>query len=163
LSALGIGLIILGLVALAASAFTTMISVLVLGWILAIGGIAQTVHAFWARPWGGVLAHLVAGVLSLVIGLLFLTRPLVAERALTILIAALFVVGGLFRLSIAALWRFPAWGWVFYDGVLGVLLGLTIWIGWPESALWIIGLLVGIDLIFKGWSCLMFALAARPA
>jgi uncharacterized membrane protein HdeD (DUF308 family) len=162
-SVLGVGLILLGIAALAASALTTMISVLFLGWLLVIGGVVRVVHAFWARPWGGVFAHLVAGVLSLVVGLLFLTRPIIAELALTLLVALLFVVGGLFRVNIALLWRFPAWGWVVYDGVLSLVLGFVIWIAWPESALWVIGVLVGIDLLFKGWSCLMFALAARTA
>jgi uncharacterized membrane protein HdeD (DUF308 family) len=111
------------------------------------------------RPWGGVLAHLVTGMLGLVIGLLFVTRPLVAEQALTLLIAALFMVSGSFRVGVALQWQYPAWGWVVYDGILAVLLGVAIWIGWPESSLWVIGLLVGIDLLFKGWSCLMFALA----
>ena len=160
-SVLGVVLVVLGTAALTASTLTTLISILFLGWLLVIGGAVQIVHAFWARPWGGLFANLIAGVLSLVVGLLFLTRPASAELALTLLVAVLFVVGGLFRLNVALLWRFPARGWVAYDGVLTLVLGLVIWIGWPESALWVIGMLVGIDLLFKGWSCLMFALAAR--
>jgi uncharacterized membrane protein HdeD (DUF308 family) len=160
---LGVVLVILGIAALAASALTTLISVLFLGWLLVIGGGVQTVHAFWAREWGGVFAHLVTGVLSLVVGLLFLTRPTLAEQALTLLVAVLFVVGGLVRLNVALLGRFPAWGWVVYDGVLSVLLGLVIWVAWPESAVWVIGMLVGIDLLIKGWSCVMIALALRTA
>jgi uncharacterized membrane protein HdeD (DUF308 family) len=160
---LGVVLILVGCAALAAAALTTLLTVLLLGWFLVIGGVVQAVHAFWSRPWGGVLAHLVGGVLSLVVGLLVVTRPTVAEQALTLLIAVVLVVGGLFRLNLALLWRFPAWGWVVYDGVLGLVLGCVIWVSWPECALWVIGLLVGIDLLFKGWSCLMFALAARPA
>jgi uncharacterized membrane protein HdeD (DUF308 family) len=160
---LGVVLLLLGIAALAASALTTLISVLFLGWLLVIGGGVQTVHVFWAHEWGGVFAHLVAGVLSLVVGLLFLTRPTLAELALTLLVAVLFVVGGLVRLNVALLGRFPAWGWVVYDGVLSVLLGLVIWIAWPESAVWVIGMLVGIDLLIKGWSCVMIALALRTA
>jgi uncharacterized membrane protein HdeD (DUF308 family) len=162
-SVLGVVLMILGIAALAASTLTTLISVLFLGWLLVIGGVVQAVHASWARPWGGVFAHLIAGVLSLVVGLLFVTRPTLAELTLTLLIAVLLVVGGLFRVTIALLRRFPAWGWVVYDGVLSLVLGFVIWIAWPASALWVIGMLVGIDLLFKGWSCLMFALAARTA
>jgi uncharacterized membrane protein HdeD (DUF308 family) len=160
---LGVLLIILGIAALAASALTSLLSVLFLGWLLVLGGAVQTVHAFWARRWGGVFAHLVAGVLSLVVGLLFLTRPTLAELALTLFVAVLFIVGGLIRLNAALLGRFPGWGWVVYDGVLSVVLGLVIWVAWPESAMWVIGMLVGIDLLFKGWSCLMLALASRTA
>ena len=83
------------------------------------------------------------------------------ERLL--LFAVLLVVGGLFRVSIAVLWRFPAWGWVVYDGILSLVLGFVIWMAWPESALWVIGMLVGLNLLFKGWSCLMFAVASRTA
>jgi uncharacterized membrane protein HdeD (DUF308 family) len=137
--------------------------VLFLGWVFVLGGIVQAVHALWARPWGGVFAHLIVGVLSVVVGLLILTRPTVAEFALTLVVAVLLVVGGLFRVNIALLGRFPAWGWVVYDGVLSVILGFIIWIALPESALWVIGMLIGIDLLFKGLSCLMFALAARTA
>jgi uncharacterized membrane protein HdeD (DUF308 family) len=163
LSVLGVALILLGIACLAASALTTLITVLFLGWLLVIGGVIQTVHAFWARPCGGGVAHLIAGVLSLIVGVLFLTRPTLAELALTLLVAVLLIVGGLFRVNSAIVWRFPAWGWVVYDGFLSVVLGLVISAAWPESALWVIGLLIGIDLLFKGWSCLMFALAARPA
>jgi uncharacterized membrane protein HdeD (DUF308 family) len=109
-SVLGVVLIVLGIAALAASALTTLISVLLLGWLLVIGGVVQALHAFWARRWGGIFAHLVAGVLSLVVGLLFLTRPTLAELALTLLVAVLFLVGGLFRLTVTLLEQFPAWG-----------------------------------------------------
>jgi len=163
IAVLGVVLILLGIAALAVAALTTLISVLFLGWLLVIGGVVQAVQAFWARPWGGVFAHLIAGVLSLIVGLLFVTQPTLAELALTLLIAVLLVVGGLFRVTLALRGRFPAWGWVVYDGILSLLLGSVIWIAWPESALWVIGMLIGIDLLFKGWSCLMFALAARTA
>jgi uncharacterized membrane protein HdeD (DUF308 family) len=160
-SVLGVVLIILGVGALAASALTTLISVLLLGWLLVIGGVVQAIHAFGMRPWGVAFTQLAAAILSLVVGFLFLTRPLIAELALTLLIAVLFIVVGLFRLNVALFWRFPAWGWVAYDGILSVILGLVLWAIWPESATWVIGMLVGIDLLFKGWSCLMFTIAAR--
>jgi uncharacterized membrane protein HdeD (DUF308 family) len=163
LSVLGVALILLGIACLAASTLTTLITVLFLGWLLVIGGVIQSVHAFWARPRGGGVAHLIGGVLSLIVGVLFLARPTLAELALTLLVAVLLIVGGLFRVNSAIVWRFPAWGWVVYDGALSVVLGMVISAAWPESALWVIGLLIGIDLLFKGWSCLMFALAARPA
>lgn len=160
---LGVLLIILGIVAMAASALTSLLSVLFLGWLLVLGGAVQTVHAFWARRRSQLFAHVAAGVLSVVIGLLFLTWPTLAELALTLFVAVLFIVGGLFRLSAALLGQFPGWGWVVYDGVLSGVLGLVIWVTWPESAVWVIGMFVGIDLLFKGWSCLMLALASRTA
>jgi uncharacterized membrane protein HdeD (DUF308 family) len=96
-------------------------------------GVVQAVHALFARPWDGVFAHLITGVLSVIVGLLFVTRPALAELALTLMVAVLLVIGGLFRVNIALLWRFPDWGWVVYDGILSLVLGLVIWIAWPES------------------------------
>jgi uncharacterized membrane protein HdeD (DUF308 family) len=160
---LGVALIVLGCAALAASAFTTLMSVLVLGVLLVLGGLGQAIHAFWVRRWDGFFAYLITGNLSLVVGLLFLTWPTLAELAMTMFVAMLFIVIGLFRLNVAMLWRFPAWGWVVADSILSILLGLLICVAWPECAVWIIGMLIGIDLFFKGWSCLMFALAGWPA
>jgi uncharacterized membrane protein HdeD (DUF308 family) len=102
-----------------------------------------------------------AGTLSLIAGFLVLTRPTLAEIALTLLVALLFVVGGLYRVSVALMTRFPTWGWVVFDGSISAALGPLIWVTWPSSALWVIGLLLGIEPLFRGWSCVMLALAAR--
>ena len=57
--------------------------------------------------------------------------------------------------------RLPHWGWPLASGILNVLLGLLIWAQWPLSGLWVIGLFVGIELIFSGWMWVMIALALR--
>lgn len=53
------------------------------------------------------------------------------------------------------------WGWLLVSGLLSLIAGVLIWIGWPSSAAWALGLLVGIELIFGGWSMILLALAAR--
>jgi len=80
---------------------------------------------------------------------------------LTLMLAAAFLVGGLVRIVVAVTERFSGWGWVLANGLIGILLGLLIWKHWPTESEWIIGLFVGIDLIFAGWSWMTLAWMAR--
>jgi uncharacterized membrane protein HdeD (DUF308 family) len=77
------------------------------------------------------------------------------------LLAASFLVGGFLRAVFSVVLRFPAWSWVLLNGVVDVLLGVLILNGWPESSLWVIGLFVGIDLIFHGVGWVMLGLGVR--
>lgn len=71
------------------------------------------------------------------------------------------MVGGLFRIIGSLAYRFPHWGWVLVGGVINLVLGIMIWQQWPEAAFWVIGLFVGIDLIFTGWTWVMLALGIK--
>jgi uncharacterized membrane protein HdeD (DUF308 family) len=71
------------------------------------------------------------------------------------------MLGGLFRILTAVAARFHHWVWVLLNGVISLVLGLMIWRQWPVSGLWVIGLFIGIDMIFYGWSLIMLALAVR--
>ena len=84
-----------------------------------------------------------------------------AAEVLTLILAVAFLVGGSVRIVVVLTERFSAWPWVLLNGVVTLLLGILIWRQWPESSLWVIGLFVGIDLIFNGWSWVMLALAVR--
>jgi uncharacterized membrane protein HdeD (DUF308 family) len=159
--ALGIILIILGTVALGSSIFVTLATMAFLGWLLVIGGIIEAVQAFWQRQWGGFFLHLLGGVLYVIVGLMIVANPQVGALALTLLIALFFLIAGAFRIIGAVTMRFPEWRWVLLNGVVTFLLGLLIWKQWPSSALWVIGLFIGIDLIFTGWSWVMLSLTAR--
>jgi len=75
--------------------------------------------------------------------------------------AMFFMIAGLFRIVTALLMRYPHWGWVLLNGLITFVLGVLIWRQMPGAALWIIGMFVGIDLIFVGWSWVMLALALR--
>ena len=158
---LGIALIVLGAVALGAAWLATLASVLLFGWLLIFGGLCEAVAAFWARQWSGFFLHVLAGVLNVVIGLLIVGHPVASAAGLTLLLAALFLTGGLFRVIAAAALRHPNWGWDVLGGGVTAMLGVLIWAEWPSSALWVIGTFVGIDLLFRGWAWVMFALAAR--
>jgi uncharacterized membrane protein HdeD (DUF308 family) len=159
--ALGIALILLGVFALIAAEITTLASVLLFGWLVLFGGVFEVVAAFWARQWSGFFLHLLVGVLYVVVGLLLIAHPVAAAAGLTLLLVALFLTGGAFRILAAAALRYPNWGWSVLDGVIALILGAMIWKEWPESSLLVIGTFVGIILVFRGWAWVMFALAVR--
>jgi uncharacterized membrane protein HdeD (DUF308 family) len=69
-----------------------------------------------------------------------------------LMLAAAFFGSGLFRIIVALSERFYGWGWVLLNGIITLVLGILIWRGWPDAAFWVIGLFVGIDMLFAGWS-----------
>jgi uncharacterized membrane protein HdeD (DUF308 family) len=81
--------------------------------------------------------------------------------SLTFLIAACLLTGGVLRIGVSAVERFEGWGWVVLNGVISVVLGVGIWRQWPLSGLWVIGLFVGIEMLFSGLSWVMLGLAVR--
>jgi uncharacterized membrane protein HdeD (DUF308 family) len=159
--ALGIVLIVVGTLAVMMPLVATLAMALVLGWLLVLGGVAQLVGAFWTRDWSGFFLTLLIGLMYVVLGLMFLRAPLKAELAMTLLLACVLMVGGLFRIIGAIAFRFPHWGWTLVGGAINLLLGILIWQQWPEAAMWVIGLFVGIDIIFTGWMWVMLSLAVK--
>jgi len=159
--ALGIALVALGVFALVAAEITTLASVLLFGWLVLFGGVFEAVAAFWARHWSGFFLHLLVGVLYVVVGLLMIGHPVAVAAGLTLLLVALFLTGGMFRIVAAAMLRYPGWGWSVLDGAISLVLAVLIWANWPESSLLVIGTFVGIALVFRGWAWVMFAQAVR--
>ena len=161
LVALGIAMVILGCIALLLLPITTFAAVMVLGWLMVISGVVEAIHAFRVRGWKGVSLHLIGGVLGVLVGLLIVTHPVAGALAWTLLFAAIFTVIGAFR-TVAAIWlKFPRWGWAVFDGIVTLALGIMLWAGWPSTGLWFLGLAVGMSLILRGWSYVMFAFAIR--
>jgi uncharacterized membrane protein HdeD (DUF308 family) len=148
--ALGVALILLGIVAAVFALTTTYASMLFLAGILLVGGILRVVAAFSARDWTGSLLLALSGALYVVAGVLTFRHPITAALALTLLFSALLLGVGLFRVIGSVWYRFPHWGWVALSGAISVVLGLMLWNSWPVSGLWFIGLCVGIDLIVEG-------------
>jgi uncharacterized membrane protein HdeD (DUF308 family) len=162
LLAFGILMIILGIFAIGAPVVATIAVQVLLGWLLVIGGIAEGIHAFMAQNWRGFLFELLSAILYLAVGVLLLVNPLLGAAALTLLLAVFLVVEGIFKIIMALRVRdHRGWGWVLASGILSLILGAMIWAQWPASGAWVIGLLVGIQLLFTGWSLVMLALAAR--
>ncbi|MFZ0591306.1 MAG: HdeD family acid-resistance protein [Bryobacteraceae bacterium] len=161
LLALGVVSIILGLIALVDSVLATIVSMIWFGWVLLIAGIVEAVQAFRHRRSGHVFLHSLNAVLSFVMGLILLRHPLAGALVMTLLLAAYFTVTGIFRIVNALTLRLPSWGWALANGVITLILGILVWAQWPISGLWIIGLFIGIHLIFTGWAQVMLASAVR--
>ena len=88
-------------------------------------------------------------------------HPVQAAEGLTLMLAAAFLLGGVMRVIFALIHSFAGRGWVLLNGFISVLLGISIWRQWPESSLWIIGLFIGIDLVFNGWLWVMLGLMVK--
>jgi uncharacterized membrane protein HdeD (DUF308 family) len=159
--ALAISLILLGLIALSFSVVATLASVIAFGWLLVVGGVLQAAHGFWRNRWKGFFIDLFTGVLYLAAGLVLLLNPLAAAETLTLVIAAFLLVGGVFRIAAASALRHHNWGWLLLSGIINIVLAVLIWQQWPLSGLWVIGLFVGIDMLFNGWALLMLGLAVK--
>lgn len=159
--AAGIAFMILGVLAAALSTLTTLTSMVVLGLFMLIGGAVQLVQAFRSPAWGGFLFDLFIGALYAIAGLVILGNPMVGAAALTVLMAAFFIAQGVFRSFVAAVVRLSNWGLVLASGLASILLGLLIWAQWPASALWAIGLFIGVDLFLNGLALTILASEAR--
>jgi uncharacterized membrane protein HdeD (DUF308 family) len=157
----GILLMALGIAAVIYDQTATIASVLVFGWVLALAGIMQIIHAFQVRDWSGFFVHLLDGIFRGTVGTLLVVYPGSGALALTLVLSFYFIAGGLFRTFLAFSLRYPSWGWTVASGVVSVALGVMLAMHWPTSALWFIGFAVGIDLIFSGWALLMFAAVAK--
>ena len=150
-----------GYLAISSTFIATLASVVVFGVLLLVEGITEVIHAVMVRNWRGFALHLLAAALYLIVGVFMLEDPVRAAAVLTLLLAAAFFTGGLLRIIFSLVERYPSWPWVVLNGVVDLILGGVILSGWPASTLWVIGLFVGIDLLFHGWSCVILALTVR--
>ena len=158
---LGIALVILGALCIIDPLVPTLASVFVLGFILMAAGITQIVSSFWAGKWSGMLMHMLIGVLYVVVGYMIVDAPVINMVLITKFIAIFLIVSGAFRMISALIVRFPDWGWALLNGGVTLLLGIIINRQLPEAALWVIGLFVGIEMLFNGWAWVMLALDLR--
>ena len=148
--AFGIALLMLGVAAVVRSVVATVVSMLFFGWLLVIAAGIEVAQLIMVGRWGGMFPHMMAAVLFAVVGILILWRPLVTAEILTLLMGAFFLVAGLFHIIAPAMIFLPDWGWHVLNGFVTLLLGILVLAQWPVSGLWVIGLFVGIELIFYG-------------
>ena len=160
--ALGLVSIFVGFLAISATWVATLASVFVFGVLLLVAGVTEVIHAVMVRNLKGFALHLLAAALYLFVGLFLLEDTVRAAAVLTLILGAGFLVGGVLRILFSLVVQFAGWPWVALNGAVNLLLGWIILSGWPESKLWAIGLLVGIDLLFHGWSWMILALTVRP-
>lgn len=159
----GIALIILGLVAISTAAFTTYLSVIFLGALFFVGGIFVLINdfQFWWHRWKGFVGHFIVAILYIALGLFLLLSPAMGAIALTKIMSIAFIAIGLYKIIFSIATRLPHWGWTLFSGLITLLLGILIMNQMPVSGLYIIGLFVGIELFFWGWSYVMIAIFAK--
>ena len=155
-------LILLGAVAVLAPGLFTLGVVALVGVLLVIGGGVRLYRCLAAGGHAGRGWHIAAALLALIAGVIILFHPWSGVLTLTIVLIALFLLEGLIKLTAALRFRPQhAWGWGLVSGLVDIALAVVLWAGLPGSALWAIGLLVGISLFFTGWTALMLSLAMR--
>ena len=158
----GIVMIIFGLIAMAAPLMAGASLAMLIGIILLAAGVTRMVWAFKAETFGQGALKFAIGGLTLLAGLVVVARPLFALGTMTLILAAYFIVDGLFEI-LGAFQLKPAegWGFVLFGGIVSLALGLMIWNQFPLSGTWAIGILVGIKLLFAGLMMVMMGSAAR--
>lgn len=162
--AMGVVLVIVGLLALGAPLVAGLSVAMIVGALLLAGGIAQLFMAFKAGSFGRGLMIFLMGALTVVVGAYMISNPGIALATLTLFLAAWFVVEGIFEI----LWAFQlkpikGWGWTLFSGLVSLLLGIMIWRQFPVSGAWAIGILAGIKLIFSGLWLIILGSAGRSA
>lgn len=160
---LSIALIILGVVAVGASVFTTLITMVFLGVIITIGGVVLLIDCFksWWGKGGAFWLHLLLSILYIAAGSMLIENPVLGSMSITFVLGIFYTFVGVSRLVSSVSWKMPHWGWSFFNGLITLILGILILANWPASSLFIIGMFVGIDLIFAGWTYMMISLAAK--
>jgi uncharacterized membrane protein HdeD (DUF308 family) len=162
----GVLLVILGLAAMIVPPLASLAVTIFLGWLFLISGIGGLILTFWARQMPGFWWSLLSAVLALGAGIILLARPIQGTLTLTIVVGAYFLAEGVATIMYSLEHRrelSQRWGWLLTAGVMDIIVAGIIIAGLPGSALWAIGLLVGINLLFGGATLIGMALAANNA
>jgi uncharacterized membrane protein HdeD (DUF308 family) len=160
----GIILVVLGMAAIALPVIATLALALVLGWLLLISGVIGLITTFWMRQAPGFAWSLVSAVLAIAAGIVLLGWPVSGAVSLTLVLIVFFVIEGVASIMLAIEHRKSLsgrWGWLMASGIVDIVLAGMIMAGLPGTALWALGLLVGINMIFGGTSLIAMALHAR--
>jgi uncharacterized membrane protein HdeD (DUF308 family) len=159
---LGILMILAGIIAMFAPWEAGLVITLVVGWSAIFNGFAQMVFAF--RTHGGlhIALEIILGIIYIVAGIFLLMHPVGGLLALTLFLASFLLIYGIFALVLAFQMRpLHGWGWVLFDGIITILLGILIWAHWPFNSDWVVGTLFGISIFVSGITRLMMSLALR--
>jgi uncharacterized membrane protein HdeD (DUF308 family) len=160
----GILLAVLGLAAIIVPPLASLAVTIFLGWMFLVSGIAGLALTFWARQMPGFWWSLISAALAVLAGLILLARPVQGTLTLTIVVGAYFLAEGVTTIMYALEHRREVserWSWLLVAGIVDIVIAGLIIAGLPDSALWAVGLLVGINLLFGGASLIGVALAAR--
>ncbi|HUN41146.1 MAG TPA: HdeD family acid-resistance protein [Acetobacteraceae bacterium] len=151
-----------GIFALGDVVMFTLVSVIFIGAMLLVGGIFQIIHAFMTREWSAFFFNLLAGFLYVIGGFLIMQEPVAGSLVLTLFVLAALLIGGVMRIVISLQHReLPGWWFVLLSGIISVILAVMLYATLPWSGLWILGTLIGIELLVQGFTWLRFGFAMR--
>jgi uncharacterized membrane protein HdeD (DUF308 family) len=160
----GVILILLGIAAIAFPLSATLVAETWVAIILVMAGVTKLVYAFQTREEGGFLWKLLLSLLYIGTGLVLWLYPLEGLLTLTLVLGIFLFTEGIFEIILAFQLRpMPNWLWVLSNGIITVILGGMISLEWPLNAPWVIGMLLGISILFTGISRIMLAVVARSA
>lgn len=160
----GIVLVILGAAAILVPPLATITFTILIGWLLLISGAVGLATTLWMRHAPGFWWSLLSAAIAIAAGLLLLLWPLTGALSLTLVLGAFFIVEGVASIMYAIDHRNQLtgrWGWMLVSGIIDLIIAGIIIVGWPGTAAWALGLLVGINLLFGGAAMIGIALAAR--
>ena len=161
----GILLVVLGILALLAPVMASVAATVFFGWILFLSGLLGLISTIRARRAPGVGWSLVSALIGMAAGVLLLGWPVLGALSLTAVLIAFLFAEGIVSIMYALEHRNALsgrWGWMLASGIIDVTLAVLLILGLPGTALWALGLILGINLIFGGWALIFMALHARP-
>jgi uncharacterized membrane protein HdeD (DUF308 family) len=158
--ALGIVYTVAGFIALGSVMMATAASVLIVGVMMIVAGVAEIINAFQCKGWGRFLIWALLGVLYIVAGFITFENPLLAALVLTLLLGASLVASGIVRIILAfSMKREQPWIWLLLSSIVTLLLGVLILARWPVSSVYVLGIFLGVDLVMAGTGWIVLALA----
>ncbi len=157
-------LIILGILSITLPAYSGMTITVILGILFVIGGALRTTFAFITTSWGSAILRFLFGLVMLLGGIWLIANPEMGMTTLTIILAIMFVVDGISEVMFSFFLKPIGGGTIMLlDGIFSIVLGILIWINWPASGEWAIGLLVGIKLVIDGIALLTLGMVSKKA
>jgi uncharacterized membrane protein HdeD (DUF308 family) len=157
-------LIVLGVMAICAPFLAAVAVNAVIAWLIIVAGIVHLVLAFHAHGAGSAIWRVLVGLAYLAFGGYMIVHPVLGVASLTLVLASLFVIEGILNFVLYAKMRALHGSiWVLIDGIITLLLGLMIYMQWPSSSIWAIGILVGVSLMISGATRIGLTLAVRQA
>ena len=160
----GILMFICGILAISLPLASSIGIVIVLAWLILFAGISHLIFAFQSHSVGGFLWQVLLAVVYGIAGVYMLMNPLLGVLSLTLVLAVFLLFEGILEIALYfGIRRVRYSGWVLFDGIITLILGILIWRQWPSSSVWVIGSLVGISLIFSDISRFMLSLAVRDS
>jgi uncharacterized membrane protein HdeD (DUF308 family) len=159
---LGVLTVLFGMIAIGSPYMMGAAVTIVVGALLVVNGVFQVVHGFGVPGWKGKTFTILVGVLTVIGGAMILSRPMFGLSLLTMILAIYFVMEGVMTMMMAfQLKPEKGWGWAMFSGVVSLLLGVLIWMQWPVSGLWAIGILVGVRMLMSGWGMIALGSVSR--